>query len=190
MSIFKNDKYEFSIDDKGITLLEISMSNMKNMVHSDSTLTPNKMDSRNSRTNEVQIVNYMLVPSISNKELTVTAKIKGKTGNYNTSISFQNVLFSNENKPGYIEILAIDGKTYFVKQQTHAQASVKVTCSCLDFYYRFAIHNHGKKALRGDPPPPYVKKTDRPLVNPGEIAGICKHLNKLGRFLISDGIIK
>jgi hypothetical protein len=53
---------------------------------------------------------------------------------------------------------------------------VQVRCTCSDFYWRFAAHNHKYGCLCGPEPEPYEKKTDRKPVNPDEIPGLCKHL--------------
>lgn len=169
---------------EGDLLLEISLSNMKNNVRRD--FGPE----RESRSNRVNVVNYDIIPSLGEKTLLIKSRIRGETGNYQPQIRFTNVAFSPDQKPNYVPIKAVDGTDLFVRQFTAAQTQAKVKCNCLDFYYRFAVWNHAKKGLEGDPPPPYVKKTDRPPVNPNKVPGSCKHIMKLVTFLRTEQILR
>lgn len=67
-------------------------------------------------------------------------------------------------------------------------SNCKVNCNCMDFYWRFATWNAGDGALDGKAPPPYVKKTDRPPVNPSQSPGLCKHLIAVFDRMEQDGI--
>ena len=165
-------------------IIEASLSNLKNNVNREFGR------DRESRSNRIKVVNYEAIPSVSSKELLLKARIVGEEGNYQVSVRFINIGFANALSPGYTEIKGLDGNTYFVRQVTLAQTTAKVKCSCLDFYWRFATWNHGKKALEGDPPPPYVKLTDRPPVNPNKVSGACKHIMKFMTFIKGEGIAR
>lgn len=169
---------------EGDVLLELSLSNLKNNVRRD--FGPE----RESRSNKVNVVNYDIIPSVGERTLLVKSRIRGETANYQPQIRFTNVAFSSDQKPGFTQIKAVDGTDLFVRQFTAAQTQAKVKCNCLDFYYRFAVWNHSKKSLEGDPPPPYVKKTDRPPVNPNKVPGSCKHIMKLVTFLRNEQILR
>lgn len=175
--------HNYLIDENSI-LLELSLSNLRNNV------SRNFGDKRIRRSNMIKVSNYQAIPSIGEKSILFKANIVGEESNYKVSIRFVNVQFSNEPNPDYAEIKAMDGMTYYMKKATAAQTQVRVKCNCLDFYYRFSVWNHSKKSLEGDPPPPYVKKTDMPPVNPNKVPGACKHIIKMINFLRGEQIIR
>lgn len=165
-------------------LLELSLSNLKNNVSRD--FGPE----RATRSTLVNVINYDIIPSVSERTLLVKARVRGQSGNYQPQIRFTNVKFSNELKPGFAQVKAVDGQDYFVQQFTAAQTQAKVKCNCLDFYWRFATWNHGKQSLEGDPPPPYIKKTNSAPVNPNKVPGSCKHLMELVSFLKTEQVLR
>ncbi len=165
-------------------LNELSLSNLKNNVNREFGR------DREVRSNRIKVINYEAIPSVGSKELLLKARIVGEEGKYQVSVRFTNIRFSDTLAPGFAEVTGLDGVTYFVRQTTLAQTSVKVKCNCLDFYWRFATWNHGRKSLEGDPPPPYVKLTDRPPVNPNKVPGACKHILKFMTFIKNEGIAR
>lgn len=176
---------ENGIDIEGDVLLELSLSNLRNNVKRDFG------NDRETRADKVSVVNYDIVPSIAEKTLLVKARIRGEEGkNYQPQIRFTNAKFSETAQTGFTPIKAVDGTDYFVKTFTAAQTQAKVKCNCLDFYYRFSVWNHAKNSLEGDPPPPYIKKTDSAPVNPNKVPGSCKHLIKLITFLRTEQILR
>lgn len=166
-------------------LIELSMSNLKNNVKRS--FGPE----REQRSNRIQVTNYQLIPSLPEKTLLVKANIRGIDSNYQTQIRFTNVKFSDTLQPLFTLIRAVDGSDYYVRQFTSAQTQAKVKCNCLDFYYRFSVWNHQKSALEGDPPKPYVRRTDyMPPVNPDKTPGMCKHVIKLLQFLKTENLVR
>lgn len=110
---------------------------------------------------------------------------------YETIIVFSGVSFFNEGGHGRQEIQAADGSTYFIDPIRPYKSNVKVRCSCLDFYFRFSVWDQRDKALTGDPPDPYQRKTDTyPPVNPQKLSGVCKHIIKLTNYLKQERIIR
>lgn len=172
------------VDVDGETLLEISLSNMKNNVIRDFGR------GREQRSNKVQVSNYHVIPSVNERTLLIKARIVGEESKYDVQIRFINVFFSDEPRAGYTEVKAMDGRTYYIKQFTASQTQARVKCTCLDFHYRFSLWNHGKRALEGDPPAPYIKKTDSAPVNPNRVPGSCKHILKLVNFLKGEQIVR
>lgn len=166
-------------------LEEASLSNLKNATKREFG------DGRVQRSNKVNISSVTFVPAIQDKSLLVKAKTKtiGKEDTYDTSIKFINVRYTDQPDVGTVQIKAADGQTYNIKRLTHAQATAKIRCTCLDFYFMFSAWNQQKNALDGAPMPPYIKKTDRPLINPNRIPGSCKHVTKLGDYLKFKQII-
>ena len=165
-------------------LLELSLSNMKNNVRRYFG------QEREQRSNRVNVVNYDIIPFIPEKSLLIKSRMRGEHGNYTPQIRFSNVQFSNEQQPGFVAAKGVDGSDFFVRQFTAAQTQAKVRCNCLDFYYRFSVWNKAKNSLEGDPPKPYIKKTDSAPQNPNHVAGSCKHIMKLATFLRSEGILR
>lgn len=168
----------------GDALLELSLSNLKNNV------ARNFGKSRETKSNRIQVSNYQVIPSVSDRTVLFKARIVGEESNYQVQIRFINSTFADGEQPGFTSVKAMDGRDYFIKQYTAAQAQAKVKCTCLDFYYRFSIWNHGNKSLEGDPPPPYVKRTDRAPVNPNKVPGACKHIIKFMTFLKGEQIVR
>lgn len=123
-------------------------------------------------------------------QLVVKSSVTGPTGKrYDTLIIFKNVTFEQEDTPQNITIQSTDGSQLHIDPYTTARSDVQVRCGCMDFYWRFANWNAKHHALSGDKPPPYVKVTDRPPVNPLQKAGTCKHLYKLVQQLEAKGLV-
>lgn len=113
-------------------------------------------------------------------QLVVKSAVRGSTGmQYEPVIVFKNVTFEQEDTPQNITVQGSDGKDHHIDAASVRNSDVQVRCNCMDFYWRFANWNMKHKSLLGNPPPPYVKKTDRPPVNPTQKPGVCKHLYKL-----------
>jgi hypothetical protein len=141
---------------------------------------------REKKAQRVQVSNIIYIPSIKNKILQVKADTTSEGKNiYKTFVVFNNIDIdlerSNENM---VRFKAPSGFYYYFTP-VDINDDVRVSCSCLDFYYRFAVFDDQHQALFGKRPPPYIKKTDRPYVNPFKTPGVCKHtialMNKLKR---------
>lgn len=178
-----HEEHALDVDGNDI-LLELSLSNLRNNVKRNF---DNKRENKSVKT---RIANYQAIPSVADRTITFKTKVVGETANYNVTITFTNVKFANELQSGYVQIKAVDGSDYIFKQFTLSQTQARVSCNCLDFYYRFSVWNHSKNSLDGDPPQPYVKVTDRPPVNPNKVPGACKHIMKFMAFLKSEGIAR
>ena len=177
--------FEKFIEEDGEVLLELSLSNLKNNVQR--AFGPE----RNQKSPRIRVANYQAIPSIQDKTLLLKFKVSGESSPYNVEVRITNVKFGSEEDTSFVSIVATDGNTYYFRQPTQSQAQAKVKCNCLDFYYRFSVWNHGKNSLEGDPPPPYVRKTDyMPPVNPTRTPGMCKHIMKVMDFLRTENIIR
>lgn len=164
-------------------LLEDNFQNMYN-----NTLSKFATNRKNS-SQRVQLITTMYVPSVDNKSLEVRAKTRTDKGSYDSIIYFENVEYGNAETPNAISFGAPDGTEYFILSIPRTN-NVKVNCTCLDFYYSFAVWNDNKNSLFGDSPEPYVKKTEKEPRNPTKAPGLCKHLLKFFDQLIRDKIIK
>lgn len=149
---------------------------------------------RQHSANTVNINNIEFTPAIPSKELTVKCIATSEGHTYKPSITFKNVEFLSDDDPK-LDIFAIElTTTGNGKQRIHklrfSKTNVKVSCNCLDFYYRFAVWNGSSNSLNGPVPPPYLRKTaTRPPVNPHKVPGMCKHLIKLFDTLQGAGLI-
>lgn len=167
-------------------LFEASLSNLRNKTRAEFG------NGRQDRSNKVQITDIQFIPSTSDKSLLIRAKAytSGKDEKYDTQIRFVNVQFRDSPEINTVELKGVDGNTYNVVKLTHAQATARVRCTCLDFYYMFSVWNDQRKSLEGQPFPTYVKKTDSQPRNPNRIDGACKHVTKLGEYIRAKQIIR
>jgi hypothetical protein len=92
---------------------------------------------------------------------------------YESVIEFKDVEYVEE---GGVSFKGVDNEIHNITPLNARFNDVEVSCSCLDFRFRFAEFHYKNNSLNGNPPPPYVKKTDRPPVNPKKALGACKHL--------------
>lgn len=145
---------------------------------------------RQHATGEVAVHNIQYVPYIGMKMLHVKSTATSNGHQYNQSLQFNNVTFEGADTDENVTFTASDGTDAHVQPLDLTQLNVKVRCSCLDFYYRFANYNSQDKSLVGKAPRVYVKKTNRPPVNPSRVPGMCKHLLKLVDELRANGLIK
>lgn len=145
----------------------------------DKTLSTFPETDRLSNSKRVQILTAQYIPHFDNDVLEIVASTKTSTSKYNTKVMFDKVQFMDTNYDDKaLKLQTYDG-VFYIRPIYMSRVNVKVSCSCLDFHYRFAVWDHKAKALVGNPPPPYVKKTDRPPVNPNKTPGVCKHLMAL-----------
>jgi hypothetical protein len=166
---------------KDDVLLEISYNKLLRS-------TDSKMPGRSDRASDVTLTNTVFIPYVNDNYLEVESEARTKNGKYITRIVFENVVFKDEGDNGMSKIISPDGTEYYFKPINKNRSDVKVSCTCLDFYYRFAAFNQRDNALASDPPKPYVKKTDRAPVNPSEISGVCKHLIRMVDELEKDNV--
>lgn len=107
--------------------------------------------------------------------------------NYKTSIRFNKVDFTDN---GIVTFRGTDNEDHSINPLNENSMDVDINCDCMDFRFRFAEFHYQNKSLVGDPPPPYVKKTDRPPINPTKALGGCKHVLALAVKLRQMRIIR
>lgn len=146
---------------------------------------------RHNATGEVSISNTSYVPFVGTKLLHVKAIASSNGHQYQQSLQFTNVVFEGADSEENVTFTASDNAEYHIQPIDLTKNNVKVRCTCLDFYHRFANYNSQDKSLVGRAPPVYVRKTTtRPAVNPTRVPGMCKHLLKLVEELRSTGLVK
>jgi len=155
--------------------------------------TRNSMPATNKRQNatpEVRMQKMELVPAKESDTLMVKGTVAGKTAVYHTSVLFDNVIYDDADQADNITFTGSDGDDYHIEPIYLARHNCKVHCTCLDFYWRFATQNHKANSLDGEPPPPYVKRTNRPPANPANVPGVCKHIIKTVEELQKSGVVQ
>lgn len=169
-------------------LLELTYNQLLSQTKRGATI---KDTPREQNANRVQVQEVNLIPSIQDKTLTAKSRTRTTDKHYETIIVFSGVKFFNEGGHGRQEFQASDGTTYFIDPIRPYKSNVKVRCTCLDFYFRFSVWDQRDKALTGDPPEPYYRKTDSyPPVNPEKVSGVCKHIIKLTNYLKQERLIR
>lgn len=144
---------------------------------------------RQNAVDSVRLGEIRFVPGDGN--LQIKCLTSGETGKqYDTQIMLNDIVYVESEEQSTFRFVAMDGEEYFIQQPSAQNTKVEVTCSCMDFYWRFALANHNDKSLLGPKPQPYYKKTDRAPVNPNQSPGMCKHLMKLANGLIESGILR
>lgn len=153
---------------------------------------------RQQNANKVQIRNVQYIPAIQQGILRIECETFSRSSNvYKTVIRLNGVEFiddsrynflqnseeENSDKYNIFQFTGSDGSQYYASYDRSNSLDVQVGCTCQDFRWRFAYYNSGDGSLVGDPPDPYVRKTDRPPVNPNKTPGVCKHLMRLKKEL-------
>lgn len=166
-------------------LLELSYFDLEG--RTNSIMGPN----RKTDSSKVNVKNMIFIPMVANGDLKIIADTTSNNGNsYKTSILFDNIVYLDEPSQFSYNFEANDGSEYNIDRVTKS-SNIKVNCSCLDFYYRFAVWDNKFKSLDGDVPPPYVRKTNnRPEVNPMKTPGLCKHIIAVMNDLRSQNFFK
>ena len=142
----------------------------------------------------VQIIDKIFIASPNQGIVMVKAKSRSSAKQYDTRMSFEGIEFQQgeDGEGGNTTVIqSQDGQEYVIVPAEYNNSEVRVSCSCLDFYYRFAVWNSKDSSLLGNPPPPYVNKTDggEPR-NPNQVPGLCKHLMALSDDLRQQRVVK
>jgi hypothetical protein len=123
--------------------------------------------------NLVNARDLKFVPYDQTGDLTIESKTMSNGHNYTTKIAFTDVEYVEE---GGVSFKAVDSEIHNITPLNARNNDVEVSCDCLDFRFRFADFHYKNNSLLGNPPPAYIKKTDRPPVNPTKALGACKHV--------------
>jgi hypothetical protein len=134
----------------------------------------------------VNAANLTLIPYKPSSVLKATAKSVSNGHQYDTEMEFSNVDYSDT---GRVLFRGSDNENYRINPISIRSEDVKISCECMDFQFRFANLHNNNDSLLGDPPPPYIKTTDRPPVNPLQVLGACKHILALADKLRNHRIL-
>ena len=144
---------------------------------------------RQFATDPITVTNISMVPSVPSNVLEFKATTSSDGKKYDTTVMFMNVNFEDEETGLNVTFTASDDEEYNIEKINLNRTNVKVRCTCLDFYHRFAEYNSRDGSLYGKAPAPYVPKTDRASSNPRKLPGLCKHLLKTVDGLRQAGLI-
>lgn len=146
---------------------------------------------RQNATGTVQIVNMSLQPFGPTNDLQCSATARNEGNVYQPKIMFLQVEYEDEDTNENVTFVGSDGDEYHIQPIALNQVNCKVACTCMDFYWRFALQNFDDGSLIGRKPPPYQRKTEtRPPVNPANVPGVCKHIIKTVENLRNTGLVR
>ena len=147
---------------------------------------------RKQTAGRVQMVKKIFIAAPRAKAVGVRATTRSDSKQYDTRMFFRGVEYiedGDEGNSGYT-FQTSDGQEFTVTPISYTNDDVEVTCTCLDFHYRFSVWNHSDGSLFGSAPAPYIKTTDRAPQNPNKIPGLCKHLISLTDTLRQEQFLK
>ena len=144
---------------------------------------------RQHKSNTVNISQVKFLPYQKSNVLKVEGVATSGPNRYNCTMTFEDVYYEESDSNQVVSFKGVDDQSYHIHPLKNDVNDVKVKCTCMDFHYRFAQANYQADGLEGNPPPPYVKKTDRPDVNPETEPGMCKHLVKLKEHLTTINLL-
>lgn len=143
---------------------------------------------RQHNVDQVAVKHIELLPAEG--KLLAKGVVRGSQGKeYQVAIQFEDVEYNPED--GGVTFVA-NGNEYAMSPLPKATTDVKVTCTCLDFRWRFAQYNDAKQALFGPKPALYAKvpNSKRGPANPTHSPGVCKHLLDFVDGLDESGLFK
>ena len=147
---------------------------------------------RQNAIDPIRIVQMQLVAAPQSGTLEIQGVAQSDSGNkYQSILFFNDVVFEEGDTPQNMSFTGADKQDYHIQPISLTTNNCKARCTCLDFRWRFAIHNQENDALYGPGPGIYQKAPDsnRPPNNPQGVPGLCKHLMKLAIELRNSGIV-
>jgi len=138
----------------------------------------------------IQINKIQFIPQRQSNSLIIKVNVTSNGHPYEPSFQFENVIYDDSDQSDNTTFKAADRQEYHIIPIDLKNHNAKVRCNCLDFYYRFAPSNNANQSLLGSPPPPYVKTSNKPYVNPKQVPALCKHLLKAIQALRSVNVVR
>lgn len=129
------------------------------------------------------------VPFLGVKTLFVKATVKNEGRKNEAIMLFKGVKYSLKEEKKTIPIMASSGKKVFIEQISMEKNDILVRCSCKDFYWRFMHFDKKESSLFGKDRKKYEAISNPGSSNPKELAGICKHLIKMGKTLRTANLL-
>ena len=138
----------------------------------------------------VSITKLQYTPDTKQDKLTVISSTVTSDGQpHNQMMEVRNVNIQPPNSGNTSKIVDREGLEHSITPAKLNISNVGVFCDCEDYQFRFAQYNIQNNCHIGPNPQNYVKKTDRPPVNPSRVPGMCKHIIKVSDELKDQGIL-
>lgn len=126
----------------------------------------------------IRVTGMELIPAKESQTLSVKSTVSSDGTNYTTTLIFDNVEYHEDDQAANVSFKGSGGEEEHISPVNLLRSNCKVSCNCLDFYWRFATQNSKVNSLDGKAPPPYHKRSTRPPANLKNTPGVCKHLMK------------
>lgn len=131
---------------------------------------------RQHATDTTAVANIELIPQKG--KLLAKGTVRGSQNkDYEIIVQFDKVKYNPPESEDKVTFVANE-QTFVISPIALQTTNCKVRCTCLDFRFRFAIHNAGDGSLYGPKPPVYHPKpgSNRGPANPTHTPGVCKHI--------------
>jgi hypothetical protein len=153
-------------------LLESTIKDMVDGTKEFQNTTNAKVDRLQAQAKQVEIQSITLAQGV--KTITFSCQVPSftKSSKYTVQVVFTGIEFGDRKmSPAWRDYEGI-----FFKKPNVVDNRVILRCSCPDARHRFGhAWKVNKSLFRAYPK--YVKKTNRPYLNPDNIEGLCKHLH-------------
>lgn len=133
---------------------------------------------RQHATDTIRVTSMELIPAKESQTLSVRSTVSSDGTNYTTTVIFDAVEYQENDQASNISFKGSGGEEEHITQINLIRSNCKVSCDCLDFYWRFTTQNARVNSLDGNAPPPYHKRSTRPPANLKNTPGVCKHILK------------
>lgn len=131
---------------------------------------------RQHATDTTAVVSIEMIPQ--KDKLLIKGQVRGSQNKiYDVIVQFQQIKYNPPGDQDKVSFVANE-QTYTIAPIAIQQNNCKVRCTCLDFRFRFAVHNFSDNSLYGAKPAAYHAKSrsNRGPANPTHTPGVCKHI--------------
>lgn len=137
-----------------------------------------------------RVTELEIIPARESQIITARATVQSEGTKYTTTMVFDGVQYQEDDQATNVSFKGVGGEEQHIERINLDRSNCKVSCNCLDFYWRFATQNAKANSLDGKAPPPYHKRSTRPPANLQNTPGICKHLMKTVIALKEAGLVR
>lgn len=134
---------------------------------------------RQHATDPIDIVELKFIPWKKTTTLSLKAVARNGQRQYDVKVIFDDVKYKKVPETGTVTFTAAaDNLKYHIHPINLSVSDVKISCGCLDFFYRLAQHNADHQALVGRRPTAYIPLGTGQTGNVNSVPGLCKHAIK------------
>ncbi len=189
LKFIRGARIQEQLDKLQVALEETSLGQLNN--NTLSFIPPSER--RQNVTAPLRVKKMILVPMRGQRDtgdLKVEAKVQSGQHEYDATILFHGVIYEDQDRPDNISFMGPDKREVHMVPIQLNRNNCEVRCTCLDFYFTFSKWNQSDKSLYGEPPAPYIPKTNRAPRNPQHKPGLCKHLIKVMQELKTERVVR